>query len=64
MKLENLDIAEYKNNILRLFGWEKFKYGVITDLEKRLPVTVGIEYLDNKTITSKKKRLEYQPKEE
>ena len=35
MKLENLDIAEYKNNILRLCGPEKFKYGVIADLEKR-----------------------------
>ena len=35
MKLENLDIAEYKNNILRLCGQEKFKYGVIADLEKR-----------------------------
>ena len=35
MKLENLDIDEYKNNILRLCGREKFKYGVITDLEKR-----------------------------
>jgi len=35
MKLENLDIAEYKNNLLRLCGREKFKYGVIADLEKR-----------------------------
>ena len=35
MKMENLDIAEYKNNILRLCGRENFKYGVITDLEKR-----------------------------
>ncbi len=35
MKIENLDIAEYKNHILRLCGREKFKYGVITDLEKR-----------------------------
>jgi hypothetical protein len=35
MKIENLDIAEYKNNILRLCGRENFKYGVITDLEKR-----------------------------
>jgi hypothetical protein len=35
MKIENLDIDEYRNNILCLCGQEGFKYGVITDLEKR-----------------------------
>lgn len=35
MKIENLDIADYRNNILRLCGQKGFKYGVITDLERR-----------------------------
>jgi hypothetical protein len=35
MKIENLDIAGYRYNMLRLCGQEGFKYGVITDLEKR-----------------------------
>ena len=36
MKIENLDIDEYRYNILRHYGQEGFKYGVITDLQKRL----------------------------
>ena len=35
MRIENLDIADYRNNILCLCGQEGFKHGVITDLEKR-----------------------------
>ncbi len=35
MKIENLDIAGYKQALLREWGPERFKQGVICDLEKR-----------------------------
>ena len=35
MKIENLDIAQYRNGLLNLWGQEGFKQGVIRDLEDR-----------------------------
>lgn len=35
MKIECLDIAQYKERLIRRWGHERFKLGVISDLEKR-----------------------------